>query len=205
MTRPANPLAHTLTALWETRAGDALRRVGLGSVRTTILTLAVLATLIPSLATGWISYRQNRRAIDAKLNEQLVSASTQSAREVALWLKERLYDLRVFSTSYEVTEALERGGTASRRLTDYLNSVDERFPDIQGLTVVAPDQRTVAKTDRAPAQVRLTEDWLRRARQGEAVLGDPTRADTATTTRMQVAVPIVNAAGRFLGVLVARL
>ncbi|HWA40692.1 MAG TPA: diguanylate cyclase, partial [Gemmatimonadales bacterium] len=50
-----------------------------------------------------------------------------------------------------------------------------------------------------------TEDWLRRARQGEPVLGDPTRADTATTARMQVAVPIVNAAGRFLGVLVARL
>src|SRR5512146_827019 len=68
---PSSPLADTLTALWESRAGDALRRVGLRSVRTTILTLAVLATLIPSLATGCLSYRQNRRAIEAKLTEQL--------------------------------------------------------------------------------------------------------------------------------------
>jgi hypothetical protein len=68
VSRPPTLLPNKLTALWESRAGSALRRVGLGSVRTTILTLAVLATLIPSLATGWISYRQNRRAIQAKLN-----------------------------------------------------------------------------------------------------------------------------------------
>ena len=37
------------------------------------------------------------------------------------------------------------------------------------------------------------------------MLGDPTRVDSAQAVRMQVAVPIVNAAGRFLGVLVARL
>ena len=202
---PLNPLADTLKSLWETRAGEALRRVGLRSVRTTILTLAVLATLIPSLATGCLSYRQNRRAIEAKLNEQLASSSTQSAREVGLWVKERLYDLRVFATSYEVTDALERSGTASRRLADYLNSVDEKFADIQGLTVVAPDQRTIARTARAPAQLRLPDEWLRRARQGEPMLGDPIRPDSAHTARMQVAVPISNAAGRFLGVLVAQL
>ena len=202
--RPLNPLAEKLTALWESRAGDALRRVGLSNVRTTILTLAVLATLIPSLATGWISYRQNRRAIEAKLNEQLSSSSTQSAREVGLWLKERLYDLRVFASSYEVTENLERGGSGSRRLTDYLNSVDDKFPDIQGLTVVAPDRRVVTRTGRAAAHLELAEDWIRRARLGEGVLGDPVRPGPAAAATMQVAVPIVNAAGRFLGILVAR-
>lgn len=203
--RPSISIPVTLHALWETRVGDVLRRVGLGSVRTTILTLAVLATLIPSLVTGWISYRQNRRAIEAKLNEQLSGSSAQSAREVGLWVKERLYDLRVFATSYEVTENLERGGSGSRRLTDYLNSVDDKFPDIQGLTVVAPDRRVVTKTRRATGNLALAEDWVRRARQGEAVLGEPVRPDSTVAATMQVAVPIVNAAGRFLGVLVARL
>lgn len=202
--RPLNPLDSTLNTLWETKVGEALRRVGLGSVRTTILTLAVLATLIPSLATGWLSYRQNRRAIEAKLNEQLSGSAAQSAREVGLWLKERLYDLRVFAASYEVTENLERGG-GSRRLTDYLNSVDTRFPDIQGLTVVAPDMHTVAKSGRATGRLQLAEEWLRRARVGDAVLGDPMRGDSGAPATMEVAVPITSAAGRFLGVLVARL
>ncbi|MEO6059172.1 MAG: diguanylate cyclase [Candidatus Limnocylindria bacterium] len=205
MPRPAILLPDKLQALWESRAGSALRRVGLGSVRTTILTLAVLATLIPSLATGWISYRQHRRAIEARLNEQLTSSSAQSAREVGLWLKERLYDLRVFAASYEVTENLERGGGGSRRLPDYLNSVNERFPDFDELIVVAPDLRTVAHTGRAPGKLHLAGDWLRRAREGGPVLGDPQRADSASAATMEVAVPIVNAAGRFLGVLVARL
>ncbi|HEX7919063.1 MAG TPA: diguanylate cyclase, partial [Gemmatimonadales bacterium] len=206
MPSPLNPLADTLKSLWETRAGDALRRVGLRSVRTTILTLAVLATLIPSLATGCLSYRQNRRAIEAKFNEQLAATSAQSARETGLWLKERLYDLRVFAASYEVTENLERGGGGgSRRLPDFLNSVNERFPDFDELRVVTPDLRTVAFTGRTTRPLQLPGDWPRKARQGEPVLGDPERHDSASSVTMEVAVPIQNAAGRFLGVLAARL
>jgi diguanylate cyclase (GGDEF)-like protein len=203
VSRPPLLLPNKLTALWESRAGSTLRRVGLGSVRTTILTLAVLATLIPSLATGWISYRQNRRAIQAKLNEQLTNSSTQSAREVGLWLKERLDDLRTFAGSYEVTENVTPG-SASRRLPDFLNSVNRRFPDFEELIVVAPDLRAVAHTGRAAGKLDIAGDWLRRAREGEPVLGDPQRADSGAV-RMEVAVPIQNAAGRFLGVLAARL
>ena len=41
-----------------------------------------------------------------------------------VWLKERMYDLRVFASSYEVSEQLTRGKSSSRgsrdRLSDYL-------------------------------------------------------------------------------------
>ena len=202
---PFLPSPEKLQDLWETRAGRALRIVGLGSVRTTIFTLAVLATLIPALATSCISYRQNSRAIAAKLNEQLAGSSTQAAREMGLWLKERLYDLRVFAASYEVTENVERGGGGSRRLPDYLNSVNDRFPDYDELMVVAPDRRTVASTGRVPGSLHFTGSWLEQARVGDPVLGDPLRPDSAAATTMEMAVPIVGATGRFLGVLAARL
>ncbi len=185
--------------------GRWLRLVGLRSVRTTIFTLAMLATLIPSLATGIISYRQNRRAIDAKLHEQLAGSSTQAARELGLWLKERLYDLRVFAASYEVTENVGPRTAASRRLPDYLHSVDERFPDIDELMVVAPDQRTIAGSGAAPGRLHLDGDWMQQSRVGDPVLGQPQRADTASPATMEVAVPVVGATGRFLGVLGARL
>ncbi len=194
-----------LQELWEQRAGRALRKVGLGSVRTTILTLAVTATLIPALATSWISYRQNSRAIEAKLNEQLSGASKQASGEVGLWVKERLYDLRVFAASYEVSENIERGGSGSRRLPEYLNSVKKRSPAFEELMVVAPDQRTVASSERSPGRVHFAGDWVQQARVGDAVLGDPQRADSAAAVTMEVAVPIVGATGRFLGVLAARL
>ncbi len=198
------PSPAILQDLWETRAGRTLRLVGLGSVRTTILGLAVLATLIPALATSWISYRQNRRAIAAKLDDQLATSSTQAAREMSLWLKERLYDLRVFAASYEVTENVEGRAGGSRRLPDYLNSVNERFPDDDELMVVAPDQRTVASTGREPIRLHFSGNWIQQARMGDAVLGDPLRADSSVVTTMEAAVPIQGVTGRFLGVLAAR-
>jgi diguanylate cyclase (GGDEF)-like protein len=194
-----------LQDLWETRAGQVLERVGLRSVRTTILTLAVAATLIPSVATSWISYRQNRRAIEDKLEEQLQGASAQAAREMGLWLKERLYDLRVFASSYEVTDNLERRSVSARRLPEYLTSVNERFPAFLELMVIGPDRRTVATSGGKEGELAFTGDWMRQARQGDPVLGDPVRGDSANATTMALAIPIVNAGGRFLGVFGGRL
>jgi diguanylate cyclase (GGDEF)-like protein len=192
-------------ALWETRSSRLLRAVGLDSVRTTILALAVLASLIPALATGWISYRQNRRAIEEKLTEQLSGLSAQAAREMDLWLKEALYNLRVFSTSYEVTENIARGPQVRGRLPDYLRSVRERFPDYDELLVVAPDGRTVASSERVSGRLHFTGGWLAPARTGQPVLGDPFPVDAVGGLGMEVAVPIVAATGRFVGVLVARM
>jgi len=195
-----------LLDLWETRAGRLLAALGLGSVRTTILTLAVLATLIPALATSAISYRQNRRAIRAKLDEQLTSASGQAAREVGLWLKERLYDLRVFATSYEVTDNIEHSTPETRRrLSDYLGSVKDRIADYVELMVVAADQKTVASSKQVPGRLHFTGGWLQQARLGDYVLGDPVRGDSGASTTMEIAVPIQSPGGRFLGVLAGRL
>jgi diguanylate cyclase (GGDEF)-like protein len=194
-----------LLDLWETRAGRVLTAMGLGSVRTTILTLAVLATLIPALATSAIFYRQNRRAIRAKLDEQLTSASDQAAREMGLWLKERLYDLTVFASSYEVTENVESPTSQSRRrLSDYLGSVKDRFADYVELMVVAADARTVASSERVPGRLHFTGDWLEQAHL-DRVLGEPVRGDSGAPAMMEIAVPIRSPSQRFLGVLAGRL
>src|SRR5687767_4271983 len=96
-----------------------LRGMGSDSIRSKILMFALLATLLPSLATALFSYAENKRSLTAKASGALASASTQTARELDLWIKERRYDLRVFASSYEVTENLERlprtGGRASPR------------------------------------------------------------------------------------------
>src|SRR2546426_3961143 len=92
-----------------------------------MLVFALLATLIPSVTTGWISYLQNERSLSAKITGELQSVSAQTAREVDLWVKERLYELRVFASSYEVSENLERiqrpgGERAQDRKSTRLNS-----------------------------------------------------------------------------------
>jgi hypothetical protein len=72
--------------------------------------------------------------------------TSQVSRELDLWLKDRLYDLRVFSSSYVVLENLEkilRQGSAHienvvahRRLKDYLGSVKGKIVDYQELMLL---------------------------------------------------------------------
>jgi diguanylate cyclase (GGDEF)-like protein len=203
---PSPLLPNKLQALWESRAGDALRRVGLRSVRTTILTLAMLATLIPALATGCISYRQNRRAIEEKLVQQLDVASKHSARQVGLWFRERVNDMQVYRGSPVVMDQLERGGGESRRLRDYLVSVNDRTPEISELMVFTRDLRPVAFTGQTAGRPNFEGDWLRKFREGEDyVFGDPQSSPGDSVTTIDVAIPIRSGTDRFLGVLVARL
>ena len=76
---------------------------------------------------------------------------TSAAREFDLWLKERVYELRVFSSSYELSENVEkalRGGSARaqvlRRAQDYLKSVQGKFSDYEDLIVIDTGGNVVA-------------------------------------------------------------
>src|SRR2546427_10744982 len=175
-----------------------------------MLVFALLATLIPSVTTGWISYLQNERSLSAKITGELQGVSAQTAREVDLWVKERLYELRVFASSYEVSENLDRiqrpgGERARERLTGYLRSVRERFADYQELLVVNPEGQEVASTAPQPTSVSLPQGWAKTIRQENAVVGDALWDDALKKGAVVFAVPIYQTGGRFLGALTAKL
>jgi diguanylate cyclase (GGDEF)-like protein len=202
-------------ASWEQRISAPLRRLRLDSVRNKLLVFALLATLIPSLSTAWVSYVQDKRSLTEKIAGELQGVGAQTARELDLWVKERLYDLRVFASSYEVTENLERmppgGGAAGaansalRRLTDYLNSVRERFSDYAELLVVDPQGQIVATTAKPSRGVRLPSDWRAQLRTQNAVLGDAYREEGMSDAVLLFAVPVYAARGRLLGALTTKL
>ncbi len=178
------------------------------SIRIKILVLALLATLVPSVGTAWISYLENKRALEAKATEELFSVSVQTARELDLWAKERRYDLRVFASSYEITENIEsiaRGNADSaRRVTDYLKSVSGRFGDYDELVIFAPNGRAVASSGDRPGAVELPPDWQQRFLSGDFVTGAPYWDSADNRAEMVVAVPIVaTGSQRVLGTLAA--
>ena len=188
-----------------------LRFFRLASIRTKMLMFAVVATLLPSLTTVWISYIENKRALQAKASEELLGVSAQALREVDLWTKELRYDLRVFSSSYEVTENLERiplmngepvrAGIFFKRLTDYLNSVRDRFPDYTELLVLDPHGHVVATSAAQARPVPLPPDWASDLTKNDWALGTPYWDSAGTHAEMLVSVPIESArrAGRGAG------
>ena len=195
---------------WERVVSRGLRLLRLDSIRSKMLVFGILATLIPSLNTAWISYLQNKRSLTEKITGELQSVSAQTAREMDLWVKERLYELRVFASSYEVSENLDRitrggGAAAPARLTDYLRSVRERFADYPELLVVNPQGEAVATTARQAAPAHLPANWATTIRADNAVLGDAYRDGALGKDVVVFAVPIYQTGGRFLGALTAKL
>ena len=185
------------------------------SIKSKITLFALLATLIPSLTIGWRSYVQNKRFLSQKITQELQKVTSQASRETSLWLKERLYDLKVFSSSYVVTENLARlqGASAGqiederavRGLRDYLGSVRAKFGDYEELTVVAPNGMVVASSAQLPGPVALPNGWLDRARAGEAAIGSPHWDEALRAGTLVVSQPILGADERLLGALAAKL
>ncbi|MGB5133386.1 MAG: diguanylate cyclase [Steroidobacteraceae bacterium] len=184
------------------------------SIRNKILVFAVLATLLPSVATAWFSYLENKRSLVAKASEELLNVCTQTAREADLWIKERRYDLRVFASSYEVTENLERiprvgskparAGRSYQHLTDYLKSVHERFADYDELMIVDPDGSVVASSREKPDTLVLPSGWQSQMHDDHLVLGAPYWNATIARPEILISVPIVVAGGESLGGITAR-
>lgn len=199
---------------WEQAISRFLHTFGLDTIKRKILVFALVATLIPSLIMGWLSYAHNKRSLTEKISEELRNVTSHTSREIDLWLKERFYDVRVFSNSYEVSENLEKivgapaarigEGRVLRRLMDYLNSVREKFIDYEELLVIDPKGRVVATSAGQAGGVSLPRDWVQGARKDKVILGDP-HWDTALDAKvMMIAVPIKRANGPFLGVLAAK-
>ena len=199
---------------WEQATGRFLDGIGLQSIRSKIIVFALSATLIPSVTMGWLSYKNNRQAIDEKTVQELTSLTSHASRELELWLIERRYEMKVFSSSYEISENLERlnrsettaqaRATALRHVEGYLESVGGKFANYEELVVLDLQRNVVASSRNPPGAIGPAVDWLERAQSGDTMLGDAYWDDTLNVEVMIDVAPIRSASGRFLGAMVAK-
>jgi diguanylate cyclase (GGDEF)-like protein len=183
----------------------------LESIRSRILAFAVAAALIPSSTMLGIFYLQNRHSLEQKINQDLLSGSAQSARATGVWLKERLYDLRIFAGSDEVANTLDHAPRvapsplAEGRLRDYLLSLHDRFGDFEQLAVLDLDGNVVATSSPELSHIRLPADWQTTLRADNQIVGDAYWDQKSNKAKLIVAVPAQLADGRLIGAFAAQL
>jgi diguanylate cyclase (GGDEF)-like protein len=186
--------------------GGAFQFLRLDSVKHRILLFAIVATLLPALTTTWLSYVHNKRALTEKTTAELLNARALVVRESSLWLKERFYDVRVFSSSYEVSENLERivsgsaetGAAARRRMETYLESVRGHFTDYEVLTVFDLDSKIVASSGAGNGFV-IAKSWLTQIKADQQVVGNARRDEQIGKMVLPIVVAIRSPAGQLLG------
>lgn len=200
---------------WEQKISNFLHLIRLDHIKRKILVFSLLATLIPSLSMGGLFYMYAKRFITEKIAQKLGDVTAHDVRELDLWLKERLYEARVYASSYEVSENLDKitrvnsvpgmKAPAFHRLNDYLKSVGEKFIDYEELVVVGTNGHTIATGANRISTLSLPPDWQQRAKSDTPIMGEAYRDNVNNKVVMLLAVPIKSLNGRFLGVLVVKL
>lgn len=200
---------------WEYTVANLLDRIRLDSIKKKILVFALLATLIPSLSIGWLFYRYADRFETEKVAQDLRSVTAQNVRQLDLWRKERAYEVRVFSSSYEVSENVEkisRGRLSQaveanviRRLKEYLKSVREKFVDYEELLVLNADGQVIATSADQVSALNLPPNWRKQVQADALIVSEAYNDNVLHKTAVLVAVPIRDQNSRFIGVLAVKL
>jgi diguanylate cyclase (GGDEF)-like protein len=179
-------------------------------VRNRIVACAVVATLLPVLATV-LTYRQTPPSFNDAIAQELRSVSAETARAMDQWLNDRLAELRVAASSYAVSENVKRirpgaeAGQALERLRAYLVSVRERLADYEALAVTDARGRVVTSSGSRGSGVLFPADRLSGLRTGDALVGDAYWDALLGSAAIMLAVPIRDADGRFLGACTAKI
>jgi diguanylate cyclase (GGDEF)-like protein len=188
----------------------AIKAARYDSIRNRILAFAFVATLLPSGVTIWFAYGQARIWVEQKIKQDLVSESLQTARATGVWLREQLFDLRVFATSDVVANSVERAVPSSSqrlntRLRDYLVSLNARFGDYGRITVIDLKGRVLASSKNDDMKVGLPADWVSTLRADGQVVGPAFWVAKSGKAKVIAAVPVKSGEGRLLGAVLAEL
>lgn len=189
---------------------------GFHAIRNRILLFSLLVTLVPSLAMGWFWFDLTRKATTAKIEQKLRDSASSAQREIALWFKERNYELRVVSGSVVVVDAIQQyyaaltdkptdkatgkaqSAQAIAKINTYLTLIRNQFTDYRRLLVLDQDGRIIASSD-TPDKTRpviLPADWKTQVAKAHFFAGDVFRLEGDDSALLLIGAPLVTEQSR---------
>jgi len=187
----------------------------LKSIKIRIMAFALAATVIPAITLGSLSYLQNTRFLNEKISQEIRDSASQVSREIDLLVKEKLYDVRVFASSYIVSENLVKilrtDGTTVENLVamsliqEYLQAVRAKFADYAELMIIDLDGHLMATSAAERKTPAMPLNWREKVVDGQAVIGEAYFDEGLKARVILIADPIRTPGGESIGVLGAKL
>jgi diguanylate cyclase (GGDEF)-like protein len=189
--------------------------VWLKSIKSKIMIFAILATLIPSLGLGLLSFRQNEAQIGENVTRELRALTSEASRDMELWIDRRVHEVHVTSTSSAVIDGLAaivrpqasaRANTAGKHpqaLTHYLRSVQEKLDTIRELTVVNTAGQVVASSTQTATAVKLPDEWPPNSLTEGLLIVPPHWDHQYASATLSIAVPVLSYDNLLMGALIA--
>ena len=197
------------------RPAVSSKRPWLKSIKTRIIVFALAATVIPAITLGSLSYFQNTRFLSEKISQELRDTTSQVSREIDLLIKEKLYDVRVFASSYIVSENLAKilraeGAhvghmVAMSLIQEYLQSVCAKFTDYVELMILDLEGRPIASSAASQGAPVLPVDWRAHIAEGQEIIGEAAYDPVLQNRVILIADAIRAPGGEVIGILGAKL
>lgn len=183
----------------------------LKSIKSKLVVFATMATLIPSLGLGLLTFRQSEAQINANVTRELRALTDYAGREIEFWLDRRVHEAHVTAASGAVIEALsasyQRRADMSAKypgaLAHYLQSVQGKLDAIRELTVMNASGKIIASSAEKPAGATLPDEWPQNSVTEGLVIAPPHWNEQYNTATLSVAVPVLSYDNVLMGALVA--
>ncbi|MCO6435164.1 MAG: diguanylate cyclase [Nitrosomonas nitrosa] len=183
------------------------------------MTFSVIATLIPSLALGLLSFRQNEELVSHNVTRELRALARNVSRELDLWVNENDQAIRAISVSSLIINSLSAmqhytaandAEKTEQVLAHFLRSVQAKLGSILELTVADATGRVIASSVSDPDIGDLSKDWLQRLQQDNWLMEGVWASSLHWNAQYQTAifniiVPILSYDDAFIGTIIATL
>jgi len=181
----------------------------LKSIKNKIIVFSILATLIPSLGLGILSFEQNETMISENVTRELRALANHASRELDLWTKDQIYIARELSTSKILIEGLSQASLpqsnkfiSNKVLEHYLKSVHKKLETVLELTVIDTEGMIVASNIDTPAHIESQPNWPENASIQGNVVVPPHWNSTYSTATLSISVPVLSVDDFILGALI---
>lgn len=173
----------------------------------------MLATLIPSLGLGLLSFRLNEALINDNLTRELLSLADFTSRELDLWINEQVHAASALSTSDIMINRLSvtaqtpanKINTSQQGLTQYLRAVHKKLDTVLELTVVDINGKLIASSVEFPAPVALPQNWPQNASINGIVSTPPHWNKHFSVATLSIAIPVLSYDDFVIGALITTL
>ncbi len=180
------------------------------SIKSKIIIFSILATLIPSLGLGILSFEQNETMISENVTRELRALANHASRELDLWTKDQVYIARELSTSKILIDGLSllnqpdknKPLTQQTVLEHYLKSVHNKLETVLELTVIDTEGKIIASNIASPVTEPLQPNWPESASIQGNVVVPPHWNTFYSTATLSISVPVLSIDDYILGALI---
>jgi len=187
------------------------------SIKSKIVIFAVIATLLPTIGLGLLSFKQNEALISDSVTREQLALADNINRQLSQWTEENTLAIRALSTSNPVIEGLmtskqfsnNRGANtvkqAQSAITHYLHSVQAKLDVVLELTVFDDTRKIIASSADIPEVRESPEQWTHTSLTSGVIAIPPTWNNRYATATISIIYPVLSYDSQLIGAIAATL